>query len=180
MPTFGFHARQGLVSRSRLLCLALSSVFVLAVVGANADGPPVGESSEAWAGIQAQIEAERHTITESERPGRIYRADNPTQRFTAHFGSEDVALVPRGGGEPAWELGLRLTSWGVAHDLQQVNFATATAYDNRVEYRRGPLTEWYVNTTMGLEQGFTIEAPPADDITELVLEMTRHRSIRNR
>ena len=172
MPTFGIYERRGLVSRSWLVCLALSGVLVLAVVCADADGPPAGMSSEAWAGIQEQLEVERHQVSESNRPGRLWRADNPVQRFTAHFGSEDVALYPRGGGEPAWELGLRLTSWGVAHDLQQVNFATATAYDNRVEYRRGPLTEWYVNTTMGLEQGFTIEAPPADDITELVLEMT--------
>ena len=82
--------------------------------------PPAGVSGEAWAGIQEQIEAERHRITESDRPGRLYRADNPVQRFTAHFGAEDVVIAPRGRGEPAWELGLRLTAWGAAHDLQPV------------------------------------------------------------
>jgi trimeric autotransporter adhesin len=30
-----------------------------------------------------------------------------------------------------------------------------------VEYRRGDLTEWYVNGPSGLEQGFTVALPPA-------------------
>ncbi len=172
MPTFGIHARRGLVSRPLLSCLALSSVLVLAVVSTDADGPPAGLSSEAWAGIQQQLELEGHQVAESDRPGRLWRADNPAQRFTAHFGSEDIALVPRGGGEPAWELGIRLTFWGAAHDLQPVHPANAFSEGNRVEYRRGPITEWYVNTTMGLEQGFTIAHPPTDDVRELILEMT--------
>ena len=32
---------------------------------------------------------------------------------------------------------------------------------NRVEYRRGGLSEWYVNGPLGLEQGFTLDSPPA-------------------
>ena len=31
---------------------------------------------------------------------------------------------------------------------------------NRIEYRRGALTEWYVNGPLGLEQGFTLRARP--------------------
>ena len=172
MPTFGIYARRGPVSRQLLSCLALSSVLVLAVVCADADGPPAGLSSEAWISIQEQLEVERHRVVESDRPGRLWRADNPAQRFTAHFGAEDVVIAGRGSSETSWKLGLRLTAWGAAHDLKQVDFATATAEGNRVEYRRGALTEWYVNNTMGLEQGFTIEVPPGDDIEELVLEMT--------
>ena len=163
----GGHTRAGLLPACLLI---VGAVLFAATV--SADGPPAGVDPEAWAGIQNQIEVERHKIVESDRPGRLYRADNPTQRFTAHFGAEDVVLVPRGRGEPAWQVNMRLTAWGAAHDLQPVPPAGAIAEDNRIEYRRGPLTEWYVNTTMGLEQGFTIEAPPADDIAELVLEMT--------
>jgi hypothetical protein len=135
-------------------------------------GPPAGVSSKEWSSIQAQLEAERHKVVDSDHPGKLYRADNPTQRFTAHFGAEDVVIEPIGRGEPEWHLGLRLTAWGAVHDLKQVEFAHTTAEENRVEVRRGPLTEWYVNTTMGLEQGFTIDSPPTDDIHELVLEMT--------
>src|SRR6185436_9419192 len=31
---------------------------------------------------------------------------------------------------------------------------------NRVEYRRGGLTEWYANGPLGLEQGFTLQTRP--------------------
>ena len=34
---------------------------------------------------------------------------------------------------------------------------------NRVEYRRGDLTEWYVNGSQGLEQGFTLAHRPGTD-----------------
>jgi hypothetical protein len=37
---------------------------------------------------------------------------------------------------------------------------TIAASGNRVEYRRGPIVEWYVNDPRGLEQGFTLLAPP--------------------
>lgn len=39
--------------------------------------------------------------------------------------------------------------------------ATPTSNGPRVEYRRDRLTEWYVNGPRGLEQGFTLAAPPA-------------------
>ncbi len=166
------HRDRGLSARWWLARSAVIGALLFAPLASGADGPPAGVSNDEWAGIQSQIEVERHKITESDRPGRLYRADNPAQRFTAHFGAEDVLIAPRGRGEPSWQLGLRLTAWGAAHHLHQVEFATAIAEGNRVEYRRGPLTEWYVNTAMGLEQGFTIEAPPGDGIDELVLEMT--------
>jgi hypothetical protein len=157
---------------ARLVVIGVLVWAPFAAVGAGADGPPAGVSGEAWTNIQKQIEAERHRVVESDRPGRLWLADNPSQRFAAHFGSEDVVLIPRSRGEPAWEFGLRLVSWGAAQDLHPVHPANAFSESNRVEYRRGPLTEWYVNTAMGLEQGFTIDAPPVDDIYNLVLEMT--------
>lgn len=38
--------------------------------------------------------------------------------------------------------------------------AISRAFGRRFEPRRGPVTEWYVNGRRGLQQGFTIEAPP--------------------
>ncbi len=171
MATLG--SREGHPLCAGSLPAAIVVIAVLTAAGsALAAGPPAGVSTQEWPTIQAQIEAEHHKITESDRPGRLYRADNPAQRFTAHFGAEDVVIEPAGRGEPAWHLGLRLTAWGSADNLQPVSAAGAIADGDRVEYRRGPLTEWYVNTAMGLEQGFTVDAPPGDDIDELVLEMT--------
>ena len=33
--------------------------------------------------------------------------------------------------------------------------------ENRVDYDRGDVGEWYVNTPEGLKQGFTLHEPPA-------------------
>ncbi|MEX1310625.1 MAG: hypothetical protein AB1Z65_09425, partial [Candidatus Sulfomarinibacteraceae bacterium] len=82
----------------RLLDLLLVSLALTSPVFAA--GPPAGVGPDEWAGIQTQIEAERHKVVESDRPGRLYRADNPTHRFTAHFGAEDVVIEPVGSGEP--------------------------------------------------------------------------------
>jgi hypothetical protein len=49
--------------------------------------------------------------------------------------------------------------------------ATPTAFANRVEYRRGPVTEWYVNGPIGLEQGFTLARPPAGAAGEVSLAL---------
>jgi len=37
---------------------------------------------------------------------------------------------------------------------------------NRVEYQRDGIVEWYVNDTKGLEQGFTLLAPPVSDLSQ--------------
>lgn len=73
-----------------------------------------------------------------------------------------AAFTPAGvevrSGTARW--GLTLTGVGYGDTLQPVPPGTPKATANRVEYRRGSLTEWYVNGPLGLEQGFTIAAPP--------------------
>jgi hypothetical protein len=61
-----------------------------------------------------------------------------------------------------WKLGLR--GYGYASALQPVDEAVPQANSNRVEYRRGPLTEWYVNGPLGLEQGFTLNERPVEAV----------------
>jgi hypothetical protein len=58
---------------------------------------------------------------------------------------------------------MRFVGYGYGENLLPVEvFAELAAQENRIEYRRlaSPLTEWYVNKAEGLEQGFTIAAPP--------------------
>ncbi len=57
-------------------------------------------------------------------------------------------------------LSLSLASYGYRESLQPVQPARPTVQANRLEYRRGPLTEWYVNGPGGLQQGFTLTEPP--------------------
>ena len=68
---------------------------------------------------------------------------------------------------------MRLVRWGWNGDITQVRAVDPIADGNRVVYRRGGLTEWFVNDRQGLEQGFTISAPPEnDEATTLRLELS--------
>jgi hypothetical protein len=55
---------------------------------------------------------------------------------------------------------LRLSGYGYGDAWQPVRAAQPQAAANRVEYRRGDVTEWYVNGPLGIEQGFTLTAAP--------------------
>ncbi|HEV8122588.1 MAG TPA: PxKF domain-containing protein [Candidatus Polarisedimenticolia bacterium] len=57
-----------------------------------------------------------------------------------------------------WGLHLKGYGHGEASIAARATAPHATA--NRVEYRRGTVTEWYVNGPLGLEQGFTLQARP--------------------
>jgi FG-GAP repeat len=55
---------------------------------------------------------------------------------------------------------LNLSQYGYGETLSEVPEATLHPRKNRVELLRGPITEWYVNGPLGLQQGFTLSQPP--------------------
>ena len=74
-------------------------------------------------------------------------------------------------GSARW--GLALRGYGYRRALHSVARVVPRAAKNRVEYRRGAMTEWYVNGPMGLEQGFTIRERPsgrADGLLTIALQ----------
>jgi hypothetical protein len=83
------------------------------------------------------------------------QSGNARHQLAAEFTATGVAV--HHGGE---SIRLALQGYGYAGDLTPVRDVVPTPSDNRVEYHRGPLTEWYVNGPAGLEQGFTLAAPP--------------------
>ena len=87
---------------------------------------------------------------------RGFRVANAVHGITADFLRDDVRL--RGGTD---RLALTLERAGYGGALAPLAAARPFAASNRVEYRRGPVTEWYVNGPLGLEQGFTIATPLA-------------------
>lgn len=83
------------------------------------------------------------------------QAANPTERLATTFAPEGVTVGRQG--TSMWRLALAAVN-------DEVPATTTPVFaDGRVEYRRGDLTEWYVNGPVGLEQGFTLTAPPAAD-----------------
>ena len=115
--------------------------------------------------MQEDIAGSEYQVTWQDRTNlpdlpTAYQAPNRAQNLRTYFTPTGIRAIPRIGDGAAWELGLRLTGFGYRGAVQPVAPATLSAEDNRIEYRRGDLTEWYVNDKQGLEQGFTIAAPP--------------------
>ena len=63
-------------------------------------------------------------------------------------------------GEGFSDLPERLARFGREGSLRPVESAYPLAQENRLEFLRERLDEWYVNDDRGLEQGFTLHAPP--------------------
>jgi hypothetical protein len=83
------------------------------------------------------------------------RSANPQQKLSTRFTRDAVVLTK---GNARWQMSLR--GFGYGNSLKIPDSVAPQASANRVEYRRGSLTEWYVNGPAGLEQGFTINQPP--------------------
>lgn len=86
-----------------------------------------------------------------------YRLQNSEHALAARFTPAGLHVSARAA---TW--GLSLAGYGYGSALSPVSAVAPHATANRVEYRRGELVEWYVNGPLGLEQGFTLAAPPRE------------------
>ena len=83
---------------------------------------------------------------------------NRAQRLMLEFDEREVRLS-----HPDGSVTFQLTGYGYGGELREPALARLAGTGNRVEYRRGDLTEWYVNGPQGLEQGFTLTQRPGTD-----------------
>jgi hypothetical protein len=109
----------------------------------------------ARAGISAALGREDRSY-EIARHGGELTATNPEHELSAVFKAGGVNI--RTGKA---DLGMTMLSYGYGERLRSVGPAVPRASANRVEYKRGGLTEWYENGPLGMEQGFTLAEPPA-------------------
>lgn len=94
------------------------------------------------------------------------RAINPAQRLTTTFAPDGVTIA--GQGDARWTLHLAAVG---TRDTTPI--VVPIVAGGRVEYHRGDLTEWYMNGPLGVEQGFTLTAPPtAGDALTLTLAVS--------
>jgi hypothetical protein len=88
--------------------------------------------------------------------------DVRTDGYYTRSGGLDITLQD-GGLEAAGESiewGLALTGFGRGEQISLLSGARITQLGDQLVYQRGMLTEWYRNTALGVEQGFTIQAAP--------------------
>jgi hypothetical protein len=102
--------------------------------------------------------AEADSTYEIKSVSNTLRANNPRHELAAEFSTRGMEIVR---GAARWHLEAR--SLGYGENLQKLKLAAPHARANRVEYRRDGLTEWYKNSPLGLEQGFTLSRPPGKD-----------------
>ncbi len=117
------------------------------------------------------------------------QATNRQQNFRSFFEPQGVTLHPRGLSQrnqhrehsksslinrnnknvplPSWKWKWETKEFGRRGLLHPISPAKPIINGNRVEYNRGPITEWYENRPEGLEQGFIIFQRPTISATTL-------------
>ena len=83
-----------------------------------------------------------------------WQGQHPNQGFTSFLTSEGLQVRA-----PELDLHLRLAAYGYEGHLCPARQPAPLVNTNRIEYQHGPITEWYVNGPLGLEQGFTVHHP---------------------
>jgi uncharacterized repeat protein (TIGR01451 family) len=138
------------------------------------DEPPAGLSRGDWTDLQRQVAASSYQAARVAKPGPgpALRASNQRQRFAATFQSDGIELASEPSVAAPWRIGLSVTGYGYEGDVRPLERTEPRAGKERVEYRRGLLTEWYVNRPAGLEQGFELQDPGPGRGGPLVVALT--------
>ena len=141
----------------------VSAAFLMLILGsAHIAG---GAASDAWfTQVQKEIQASEYHIKPGPCAlpdvGRCLQAPNRRQGFRTYFVPEGIRVVSRTERTPSWVWAMDLTEFGYEGDERPVGPVAPRAEENRVEYLRYGIVEWYVNGQEGLEQGFNIPAAP--------------------
>jgi sugar lactone lactonase YvrE len=124
--------------------------------GAATNADAVWKRAGADEGLRQAFERATYSLEDSGHG--TYRGVNPAQRLTLELDGREARLS-----HPDGSVNFHLTGYGYGDRLRKPARATLTGTGNRVEYQRGDLTEWYVNGSQGLEQGFTLAHRPGPD-----------------
>ena len=117
---------------------------------------PEGLSGAEWDSIRAQIAAGKYRAYTGADGG--YVSSNPAHGWRIAYGADGrTALTPRGQGGD-WSWGLQLTGYGYGAARTRPDQPTRlTAGDHTLTYHwDANLSEWWTNTSAGLEQGFSL------------------------
>jgi hypothetical protein len=139
-----------------LTFLWLAAVAGLPCIGADMRSCDPWNKAGADEGLRQAFENARYSLEDAGHG--TYRGENPRQRLTLEFDGQETRLSHTEG-----SVALHLTGYGYGRRFQTPARAKVTSTGNRLEYQRGDLTEWYLNGSHGLEQGFTLAHRPETD-----------------
>src|SRR5688572_22515183 len=132
--------------------------FLLAAAPSSAQQPQGELPSELDRALREAMVEGTYRVAPDE--SAALEAPNPAQGMRSSFASDGIRVRGADVAGGAWTLRLTLEAWGREGALLPAEPAVPTAHGRHVEYRRGSLTEWYVNDLRGLEQGFTLDERP--------------------
>jgi hypothetical protein len=128
-----------------LLLTVLTAQPAVSKPALNTDLPQILQS------ISEQLPAEWHP--RQMRSGAV-KILNPVQRLDARIDRNGVRMTAANG----WSFSLQLTHYGFGSDLQTPQSNRIRINGVRVEVRHDPdLSEWFINTPLGIEQGFYLK-----------------------
>src|SRR5262245_7895893 len=152
----------------------MGKLFLLIALSASAvagEQPPKGLSSADWSQIRSALEESSYLPEPLKEDGATTLvAANRKQGYRTKFRREGIEIAG-GDRETPWRLSLALTGYGHEGDVRPLPDAEPVVSNGRTEYRRGPLTEWYVNRPEGLEQAFVLKRPPPRGTGLVALDM---------
>jgi len=137
-----------------------------------------GEAQERVRAMEYQPTLQEQDSVGNELDDPAFHYANRNQNLRSYIGSTGWSLERRNGEdeEPwSWKYELRtLGRDGELLDLPDPESGAVTAQeDGTVNIDRGVLTEWYRNSTDGVEQGFTVrERPEGNGMLKLAAEIT--------
>src|SRR5262245_5742942 len=136
----------------KMFSVVLLTLFICRLAGAQAP-PAVRDPADALPPMaDAQISAVigmDDTAYHALRESRGFRLNNERHRLSAKFTPSGVTFHQAG-----QEWGMALVGIGYGNHPSGAVDIQPQGNNNRVEYRRGTTTEWYVNGPLGIEQGF--------------------------
>lgn len=142
----------------RKICALVSSACLLWPLAGAVETQPTGDPSSLPLAARVRISTSVGRDSSEYRVHAVrdgFRGTIATQKLATRFTRHGVEVRS---GRARWRLLFQGHGYGKAVRLEPV--VSPRAKLNRVEYQRGPLTEWYVHGPAGLEQGFTIDRPP--------------------
>ena len=149
----------GVAALSLIAAIILGSVFLLNPFGKSVDAKRVGNSESLPKSLLPVVAESLGSDDESyhiSSGNETYTANTPNQGLKTEFREDSVTFT-----SGKQSVALKLSSIGRGDQLVPVaQVSDVNSQDNKLEYTRGNVTEWYVNSPFGMEQGFTLSQRP--------------------
>ena len=131
---------------------------------------PDGASQAWWSRVQRVLAEGEYQVSEN---GQGLQAPNRAHNLRTYFEPTGIRVHDRTASGSPELAGFSLAGMGRGTELAPVAAGAVTHAGTRVEIQRPGVTEWYKNSPLGLEQGFTLAAPMEGEgpvVLELAVE----------